>query len=145
MRGILVREQKWRKKQRGKNKHTKLSPCPLFINRSIISIILSHRSSMPSHSDSNTRYCKKTLHSRLAAWTRVSLMPSRSVENTSGFSKRRMRGNKTSPKMAVHSLWSLEVSSGDSRDRVKEEKARWRTSRHGFVHCVVRAWKMGSQ
>lgn len=34
---------------------TRLSPCPLFINRSIMSRIRSHRSSMPSHSESRTR------------------------------------------------------------------------------------------
>jgi hypothetical protein len=47
--------------------------------------------------------------------------------------------------MAVHSSWSLDASSGDSSDRCRDVKARWRTSRHGFVHCFVRAWKMGSQ
>lgn len=34
---------------------TRLSPCPLFIKRSMMSRIRSHRSSMPSHSESRTR------------------------------------------------------------------------------------------
>ena len=34
---------------------TRLSPCPLFINRSMMSRIRSHRSSIPSHSESSTR------------------------------------------------------------------------------------------
>jgi hypothetical protein len=94
---------------------------------------------MPSHLLSRTRYWRKTLHKREAAWTRVSDMPSRSVEKTSGLRRRRMRGKRTSPKMAVHSLWSDEVSSGERRERVREAKARWRTSRQGLVHWVVRA------
>lgn len=100
---------------------------------------------MPSHLDRMTRYCKKTLHSSDAACTLVSLMPSRSDENTSGFSSRRISGNSTSPKMAVHSSWSADVSSGESSERCIDANARCRTSRHGLVHCVVRAWKMGSQ
>jgi hypothetical protein len=117
----------------------------------MISIIRTHRSSMPSHSDSTTRYCRNTLDSSDAACTRVSLMPSRSELNTSGLSSRRMSGKSTSPKMAVHSgcCWLSSpperVSSGDSSDRCSELKARCRISRHGLVHCVVRAWKTGSQ
>lgn len=34
---------------------TRLSPCPLFINRSMMSRMRSHKSSMPSHSESRTR------------------------------------------------------------------------------------------
>jgi hypothetical protein len=60
--------------------------------------------------------------------------------------------------MAVHSWWSCSceddddeddddvvVSSGESSDRCSEVKARCRISRHGLVHCVVSAWKTGSQ
>ena len=83
----------------------------------MISIISSHSSSMPSHSESKTRYCKKTLQSSEAACTLVSLIPSRSEEKTSGFRSLLISGNKTSLKMAVHSLWSLDVSSGDSKER----------------------------
>lgn len=79
-----------------------------------MSMILSHRSSIPSHSERSTRYCRKTLHSKEAAWTLVSLMPSRSDEKTSGLSNRKIKGNKTSPKIAVHSRWSLDVSSGEN-------------------------------
>lgn len=100
---------------------------------------------MPSHSDNSTRYCKNTLHSSDAACTLVSLMPSRSLENTSGLRSRRISGKSTSPKMAVHSRWSLDVMSGDRSDRCSDEKARCRTSRHGFVHCAVSASKTGSQ
>ena len=114
---------------------------------------------MPSHSDRTTRYCKNTLDNNDAACTRVSLMPSRSDENTSGLSSRRMSGKSTSPKMAVHSEWSAllssppppavvvgaRVSSGERSDRCSELKARCRISRHGLVHCVVSAWKTGSQ
>lgn len=56
-----------------------------------------------------------------------------------------MRGNSTSPKIAVHSSCSPEVSSGDRRVRCKEAKDSCRIWRHGFVHCVVRARKMGDQ
>ncbi len=124
---------------------TKLSPCPLFISLSIMSMILSQRSSMPSHLERRTRYCRKTLQRSEAAWTRVSLMPSRSEEKTSGLRSLRISGNNTSLNIAVHSSWSLHVSSGDNRDRCSDEKARWRTSRHGLVHCVARAWHIGSQ
>jgi hypothetical protein len=74
-------------------------------------------------------------------------MPSRSDENTSGLSSRWMSGKSTSPKMDVHSVCSslADVSSGDSSERCRELKARWRISRHGLVHCVVRDWKTGSQ
>lgn len=82
---------------------TKLSPCPLFINRSIISIIFNQRSSMPSHWDNKTRYCKNTLHKSDAAFTLVSLIPSRSLENISGLSSLKIRGKRTSPKIEVHS------------------------------------------
>lgn len=108
-------------------------------------MIFNHRSNMPSHCESMTRYCKKTLDSNDAACTRVSLMPSRSDENTSGFNNTRIRGNRTSPKIAVHSEWSSEVSSGERRDLCMEAKARCRTSRQGLVHCVVSDLKMGSQ
>jgi hypothetical protein len=49
--------------------------------------------------------------------------------------------------MDVHSVCSslADVSSGDSSERCRELKARWRISRHGLVHCVVRDWKTGSQ
>ena len=56
-----------------------------------------------------------------------------------------MSGRSTSPKMAVHSSCSPEVSSGEKRARCSEVKDWWRISRHGFVHCVVRARKMGDQ
>lgn len=113
----------------------------------MISMILIHKSSMPSHSDSMTRYCRNTLDSKEAACTRVSLMPSRSDEKTSGLSRRRISGNSTSPKMAVHSECSSsdDVKLGDRSDRCSELKARWRISRHGLVHCVVRALNTGSQ
>lgn len=83
----------------------------------MISMILSQRSNIPSHSDRSTRYCRNTLQSREAAWTLVSLMPSRSEEKTSGLSSRKISGNKTSPKIAVHSRWSLDVSSGENSAR----------------------------
>lgn len=43
---------------------TKLSPCPLFINRSMMSTIFIQRSSIPSDSWSTTMYRRNTLHSR---------------------------------------------------------------------------------
>lgn len=82
---------------------TKLSPCPLFMRRSIMSMILSHRSNIPSHSDRSTKYWRNTLQRSDAAWTLVSLIPSRSDEYTSGFSNFKISGNKTSPNIAVHS------------------------------------------
>lgn len=86
-------------------------------------MILSQRSSMPSHSESSTRYCKKTLQRRDAACTLVSLIPSRSDEKTSGFNSRKISGNNTSPKIAVHSRWSLDVSSGENKALCRELNA----------------------
>lgn len=124
---------------------TRLSPCPLFMRRSMISMIFIQRSSMPSHSERSTRYFRKTLQSSDEDCTRISLIPSRSDENTSGFRSRRTNGNRTLPKIAVHSSGSVAVNSADRRVLCREEKASWRTSRHGFVHCLVSAWKIGSQ
>lgn len=56
-----------------------------------------------------------------------------------------IKGNKTLPKIAVHSFGSLQVNSGESRDRCRAEKASCRTSLQGFAHCVVKAWKIGNQ
>ncbi len=72
-------------------------------------------------------------------------MPTGSEEYTSGFSKRIINGNRTSPKIAVHSSWFPEVSSSDKSERCKDEKAWCLISRHGLVHCVVRARNIGDQ
>ena len=56
-----------------------------------------------------------------------------------------MSGNRTSPKMAVHSSCSPDVSSGERRERWRDEKAWCLISRQGLVHCVVKARKMGDQ
>lgn len=56
-----------------------------------------------------------------------------------------MSGNRTSPKMAVHSSCSPDVSSGERSERWRDEKAWCLISRQGLVHCVVRARKMGDQ
>jgi hypothetical protein len=45
-----------------------------------------------------------------------------------------MRGMRTEEKIAVHSLWSGEARSEDSRVRWIEEKALERISRQGFRH-----------
>lgn len=100
----------------------------------MMSTILSQRSSIPSQADNRTKYCRKTLQSRDATCTRVSLMPSRSDWKTSGFKRSRISGKSTSVNMAVHSLWSLQVSSGERRVLWSELSDTFRTSRHGFVH-----------
>lgn len=83
---------------------TRLSPWPLFIKRSRISTIRSHKSSIPSHAESRTRYWRNTLQSKDATCTLISPIPSRSERKTSGFRRFKINGNRTSVKMAVHSL-----------------------------------------
>ena len=56
-----------------------------------------------------------------------------------------MRGKRTSPKMAVHSWWSAEASSGERREFCRQAKAWWRISRQGLRHWERRASKMGDQ
>lgn len=56
---------------------------------------------MPSHLGDSTRYCRKTLQMSDAAWTRVSFIPSRSLEYTSGLNNVLTHGNRILPKMAV--------------------------------------------
>lgn len=56
-----------------------------------------------------------------------------------------MRGKRTSPKMAVHSWWSAEASSGERREFWRQAKAWWRISRQGLRHWERRASKMGDQ
>jgi hypothetical protein len=56
-----------------------------------------------------------------------------------------MSGKRTSPKMAVHSWWSAEASSGERREFCRQEKAWWRISRQGFRHWERRASNIGDQ
>ena len=56
-----------------------------------------------------------------------------------------MRGKRTSPKMAVHSWWSADASSGERREFWRQAKAWWRISRQGLRHWERRASKIGDQ
>lgn len=72
-------------------------------------------------------------------------MPIGSDWYTSGLSRRVIRGKSTSPNIAVHSWWSAHASSGERRERCKDEKAWCRISRQGLTHWVASALNIGDQ